>query len=167
MWANPRLAGFLTQALDHELSVVQQYLTQACLCQLWGEEGLAAYFRREANEEQNHAGQLICHLLSLGQAPNGTRLRPVRPGRDLGEMLRIDRELELDAVLLYQDALAYARRCRDDVSAALFAELLADEQHHLAELDRLLSELAEKGGDPARFIECVSVGNAPKEVCHV
>lgn len=158
MWANPRLAGYLTQALDHELSVVQQYLTQACLCTLWGEEGLAAYFRREANEEQGHAAKLICHLLSLGLAPNGTRLRPVRPGRDLNEMLRLDRVLELDAVLLYQDALRYAERCRDEAAAALFAELLADEQGHLAEIDRMLSELAEKGCDPARFLE---------EICHV
>lgn len=157
MWSNPRLAGYLTQALDHELSVVQQYLTQACLCQLWGEEGLAAYFRREANEEQGHAAQLICHLLSLGQTPNGTRLKPVRPGRDLREMLLLDRELELNAVLLYQDALQFAQRCRDGVMADLFAELLADEEAHLAELDRMLADLAEKGCDPARFLE---------EVCH-
>jgi hypothetical protein len=85
---NPSLAGYLTQALDHELSVVQQYLTQACLCRLWREAGLAGYFRKEADEEQGHAARLICHLLSLGLAPNGTRLRPVRPGRDLREMLR-------------------------------------------------------------------------------
>ncbi|MFZ5484732.1 MAG: ferritin-like domain-containing protein [Pseudomonadota bacterium] len=157
MRANPRLAGYLTQALDHELSVVQQYLTQACLCELWQEAGLAAYFRREANEEQGHAAKLICHLLSLGQAPNGTRLRAVRPGRDLREMLLVDRGLELDAVLLYQDALHYAERCRDEVAAVLFAELLADEQGHLAELDRMLTELADQGCDPDRFI---------KEICH-
>ena len=74
-----------------------QALTQACLCELWGEAKLAAYFRREANEEQGHAAKLICHLLSLGLAPNGTRLKPVRPGRDLNEMLWLDRQFELDA----------------------------------------------------------------------
>ena len=158
MLANPRLVGYLTQALDHELSVVQQYLTQSCLCRLWQEDGLAEYFRREADEEQSHAGKLICHLLTLGLAPNATRLRAVRPGRDLREMLLLDRELELDAVLLYQDALTYARRCRDDAAAVLFAELLADEQGHLAELDRMLTEMAEKGCDPVRFL---------KEICHV
>ena len=157
MVANPRLAGYLTQALDHELSVVQQYLTQSCLCRLWREDGLAEYFRREADEEQGHAGKLICHLLSLGLAPNGTRLKPVRPGRDLREMLWLDRQWELDAVLLYQDALHYAERCRDGAAAALFAELLADEEGHLAELDRMLHELADKGCDPDRFL---------KEVCH-
>lgn len=157
MVSNPRLAGYLTQALDHELSVVQQYLTQACLCELWGEAKLAAYFRREANEEQGHAARLICHLLSLGLAPNGTRLKPTRPGRDLNEMLWLDRQFEMDAVLLYQDALHYAERCRDGAAAALFAELLADEEGHLAELERMLRELAEKGCDPARFLE---------EICH-
>lgn len=157
MVAHPRLAGYLTQALDHELSVVQQYLTQSCLCRLWREDGLADYFRREADEEQGHAGKLICHLLGLGLAPNGTRLKPVRPGRDLREMLWLDRQWELDAVRLYQDALHYAERCRDGAAAALFAELLADEVGHLAELDRMLGELADKGCDPDRFL---------KEICH-
>lgn len=153
MVANPRLAGYLTQALEHELSVVQQYLTQSCLCRLWGEDGLADY----SDEEQGHAGKLICHLLSLGLAPNGTRLKPVRPGRELGEMLWLDRQWEQDAVRLYQDALLYAQRCRDATAAALFAELLADEEGHLAELERMLKDLAEKGCDPDRFL---------KEVCH-
>ena len=157
MVANPRLAGYLTQALDHELSVVQQYLTQSCLCRLWREDGLADYFRREADEEQGHAARLICHLLGLGLAPNGTRLKPVRPGRNLEEMLRLDWQFELDAVRLYQDALHYAERCRDSAAAALFAELLADEEGHLAELERMLRDLAEKGCDPDRFV---------KEVCH-
>lgn len=157
MVSNPRLAGYLTQALGHEFSVVQQYLTQACLCELWGEEKLAAYFRREANEEQGHAARLICHLLSLGLAPNGTRLTPARPGRDLSEMLWLDRQFEQDAVRLYQDALHYAERCRDGAATALFAELMADEEKHLAELDRMLAELAVRGCNPARFLE---------EICH-
>ncbi len=158
MRANPRLAGYLTQALDHELSVVQQYLTQSCLCRLWREDALADYFRREADEEQSHAGKLVCHLLSLGLAPNGTRLKPVRPGRELREMLLLDRQLELDAVLLYQDALHYAERCRDAAASALFAELLADEEAHLAELDRMLAGLADRDYDPESFL---------REVCHV
>jgi bacterioferritin len=144
MLANPRLAGYLTQALNHELSVVQQYLTQACLSQLWGRDDLEAYFRREANEEQSHAGKLICHLLTLGLAPHATQLAAVRPGRDLREMLLRDRELETQAVYLYDEALRFAQRCRDGAAAQLFAELLADEQAHLRELDRMLAELAEK-----------------------
>jgi len=140
MRTDPRLAGYLSQALGHEMSVVQQYLTQASLCDCWGCADESAYFRREAGEELGHAGLIIRHMLTLGLAPNGTRLAPVRPGRDRREMLLLDRRLELEAVQLYDDALRYSQRTRDEASSRLFADLLADEQAHLAELDRMLTE---------------------------
>jgi len=144
MQTNPRVAGYLSQALSHEMTVVQQYLTQASLCDCWGQGKECAYFRREAGEELEHAGQIIRHMLTLGLAPNATQLAPVRPGRDMAEMLILDRHLELEAVHLYDAALHYAQRCRDEASARLFATLLVDEQGHLAELDRMLAELADK-----------------------
>lgn len=144
MSAHPRVAGYLSQALSHEMSVVQQYLTQASLSELWGLGEEAAYFRREAGEELQHAGQIIGHMLGLGLVPNATRLAPVRPGRSLGEMLVMDRQLELDAVLLYDEAQRFCQRFRDEPSGRLFATLLADEQAHLGELDRMLAALAQK-----------------------
>jgi len=145
MAMNPRVAGFLMQALSHEMSVVQQYLTQSHLCDLWGMVDHAAYFRRESAEELEHAGQLIRHMLSLGLTPNATQLAPARPGRDLREMLLLDRQLEVDAVRLYDEALRQAQRFRDDASGQLFAALLSDEQGHLNEIDRMLAELESKG----------------------
>lgn len=144
MQTNPRIAGYLSQALSHEMSVVQQYLTQSRLCDCWGMGEQCDYFRREAGEELEHAGKIIRHMLTLGLAPNATRLEPVRPGRDMAEMLTFDWHLEEEAVRLYDDALRYAQRCRDEASSKLFAELLADEQAHLNELDRMLAELAQK-----------------------
>ena len=144
MPANPRVAGFLSQALNHEMTVVQQYLTQASLCELWGLGREAAYFRREAGEELEHAGQIIRHMLGLGLLPNATQLAPVRPGRDPREMLLLDRKLELDAVLLYAEALRHAQRFRDAASGQLFAALLADEEAHLAEIDRMLAPPSEQ-----------------------
>lgn len=145
MLANPRLAGYLTDALTHEMSVVQQYLTQAHLCELWGLGDDAVYFRKEASEELCHAGMIIRHMLTLGLAPNATRLKAVRPGRNLHEMLVLDGELELEAVRLYDEALRQAQRFRDTASSQLFAELLADEQSHFNEIQRMLGEMAEKG----------------------
>ena len=142
MWANPRVTGYLSQALNHEMSVVQQYLTQASLCDCWSMGEACAYFRREAGEELEHAGKIIRHMLTLGLAPNATRLEPVHPGRDMNEMLTIDWRLEEQAVRLYDDALRYTQRCGEDAASRLFAELLADEQAHLKELERMLAELA-------------------------
>jgi len=144
MQAHPRVAGYLSQALSHEMSVVQQYLTQANLCDCWGMGKECAYFRREAGEELEHAGKIIRHMLTLGLVPNATRLEPVRPGHDMAQMLAMDRHLELEAVQLYDDALRFAQRFRDEASSRLFADLLADEENHLAELDRMLAELSQQ-----------------------
>lgn len=144
MQMNTRIAGYLTHALSHEMSVVQQYLTQAQLCDLWGMSEQSAYFLRESGEELKHAGLIIRYMLGIGLAPNATQLVAVRPGRDLREMLILDRQLELDAVRLYDEALRYAERFRDQPASQLFAALLADEQEHLVELDRLLAELSKK-----------------------
>jgi bacterioferritin len=144
MWTHPRISGYLSQALSHEMTVVQQYLTQANLCDCWGMGEECDYFRREAGEELVHAGRIIRHMLTLGLTPNGTRLEPSHPGRDMAEMLTFDWRLEQEAVRLYDDALRQAQRCRDEASSRLFADLLADEQQHLQELTRLLTELADK-----------------------
>ena len=37
MYSDPRLSGYLTRALSHELAAVQQYLMQARLVGLWGD----------------------------------------------------------------------------------------------------------------------------------
>ena len=69
---------------------------------------------------------------------------PVRLGRSLGEMIAIDRVLEVEAVRLYEEASAYCARVRDAAHHALFAQILRDELQHLDELDTMWSVLNEK-----------------------
>jgi bacterioferritin len=139
MLANTRMTAYLSRALNHEMNVVQQYLAQASLCELWGMDKQAEAFRRDANDELGHAGLLIRRMLSMGQVPNSTLLEPVRPGRDYREMLELDLRLESEAVRLYDEAVHYSRRFRDMESAELFAALLKDEQEHLECLQRMLN----------------------------
>jgi Bacterioferritin (cytochrome b1) len=138
MLTNPRISGYLSRALGHELNAVQLYLTQANLCEMWGMQERAECLRKDASEELGHASLLIRRMLLLGLAPNGTQLPPVRPGRDAREMLLLDRELEGEAVRLYIEAEAYCRRFRDDDTADLFGRLLVEEQEHYDHLQRLL-----------------------------
>jgi len=139
MLVNPRVVGYLNQALGHELSAVQHYLTQACLCDLWGLPEAAAGLRREADEEREHVERIIGRLLLLGLTPQATQLAPARPGRDRGEMLRSSHALETAAVRLYADAEAACVRLRDDATAHLFADLRRDEERHLETLNRILA----------------------------
>ncbi len=138
-----RVTSYLTDALSHEMSIVQQYLVQSRLCALLGlpEEH---YFRREAGEELGHAAQLIEVLLKLGISPNATRLAPARPGRNLFEMLSIDRQLEIEAIRLYGEAGDYCERFGDAAMTGFFLGLMRDEETHLGELDKMLASLQGK-----------------------
>ena len=141
MRADPRLSGYLSRALSHEMAAVQQYLLQAKLVGLWGLAGQSSRFREDVNEELVHAERLMERMLILGIPCNATQLPPIRPGRTLEEMLHIDRDIEIDAIRLYQEAAAYCERRRDGETLLLMRSILDDELAHLEELDKQLATL--------------------------
>ncbi|OZB77257.1 MAG: ferritin [Thiomonas sp. 14-64-326] len=131
MSVDSRTLGWLTRALGHEMTAVQQYLAQSVLARLWGDAALAAELRREALEELDHASALMEQLILHGIAPCAGNLPPARLGRSPAELQGHDAQLETSAVHLYADALRHAQRVRDGESAALFARLLNEESQHL------------------------------------
>lgn len=133
---DPRTVGWLQRALAHELGAVQQYLAQSVLVRLWGDAATADALKREAQEELGHAERLMRRLIELGRAPSGAAMAPARLGRDLDELNAANRELEREAVHLYDQALAHAERVRDVVTAALLDEVLRAELVHLESLQR-------------------------------
>lgn len=145
MRVDPRLSGYLSRALDHEMAAVQQYMSQALLCDMWGMSDAARQMQHEVEEELEHAQRIMRFMLARGLTPARTQLPPVRPGRSLQDMLLIDRELEIEAIHLYDEAARYSQRIRDQEALHLFAQLLQEEQQHLASLDGWLQELARQG----------------------
>jgi len=145
MSVDPRTLGWLTRALTHEMGAVQQYLAQSVLARLWGDYALASQLRREAVEEMQHAERLMERLILLGVAPSAGNLPPARLGRTIDEMLAADRVLEVDAVRLYEEALAHARRMRDADNASLLEGILAEELAHVRELDDMHATRAQHG----------------------
>jgi bacterioferritin len=140
MAIDPRLTGYLARALSHEMTAVQQYVAQASLAGMLGLDKHSRRFRDDAEEELRHAQQLIKRMLVLGTPSNGTQLQPIRPGRNLEEMLLIDRESEIQVIRLYEEATHYCARMRDSETQDLFAGLLQDELNHLHDLERMLTE---------------------------
>ncbi len=141
MMPDHRVIGLLGRALAHELSAVQLYLAQARLTALWEMDEASARFRADMSAELGHAEQLMDRLLQLGASPSAATLSAARMGRDLAEMLLIDRALEVEAVRLYQEAVHYCERRRDEPNRALFARILEDEIEHIRELDSWLAAL--------------------------
>ena len=137
MSVDPRTLGWLSRALTHEMRAVQQYLAQSVLARMWGDEALSSKLRSEAVEELGHAERLMEQLIAIGVAPSAGNLPPSRLGRSVDELLAADHELEVEAVRLYQEAVAHAQRMRDGGSAALLTEILAEEMEHVQEIDSL------------------------------
>ena len=141
MHTDSRLSGYLSRALSHEMAAVQQYLLQAKLTGMWGLSAQSAHFRNDVGEELVHAERLMERMLVLGIPCNATQLPPIRPGRTLEEMLHIDRQLEIEAIRLYEEAASYCARRQDGETQALMRALLEDELGHLKDLEQQLSEL--------------------------
>jgi bacterioferritin len=142
MSVDPRTLGWIARALTHEMSAVQQYLAQSVLARLWGDASLADHLRHEAVEELGHAERLMEKLILLGVPPSAGNLAPARLGRTADALLAADQQIEIDAVRLYQQALAHAQRMRDGDSAALFEGILREEIAHVQHLDQSLNAAA-------------------------
>ena len=139
MRVDPRTLGWLYRALTHEMRAVQQYLAQSVLARLWGDDTLSKQLRREAVEEMVHAERLMERLILLGVAPSAGNLPPARLGKNADELLGADHTLEVDAVRLYQEALAHAKRMRDTDSASLLEDILGEEIEHVREMNAMRS----------------------------
>ena len=143
MYADPRISGYLSRALSHEMAAVQQYLLQSKLTSMWGLSAQSAKLRLDVSEELVHAERLMERMLILGIPCNATQLPPIRPGRTLEEMLQIDRQLEIEAIRLYEEAANYCGRRQDVETQALMLDILKDEIGHLQDLDQQLATLAQ------------------------
>lgn len=141
MLMDARLIGYLNRAAGHELGAIQQYLAQSRLCEMWGMADFSRQFSEDAREETGHLSDLMDALLRLGVTPQASHVPPVRLGRTLEQMLEIDRQLEYDAIRLYEEAVDYCARRRDATHQALFDRILRDELEHLGTLDQLGSRV--------------------------
>ncbi len=136
-----KVLGYLGRALSLELSAVQQYSTQARLVAAWGLSEAADKFRKEAEEELQHAERIIERMLAIGTAPGSSQLRPVQLAGDLASLLLANRAFEAEVVSLYESAVRHCAAAGDQDSRMFFDELLKEEQHHHAELDAWLRRL--------------------------
>ncbi len=138
---HPRILGYLGRALSLEYTAVQQYMSQAALCEAWGLQEAAQRFREETVEEMQHADRIVKRMLGLGVAPNGSCLRPAGVARSLVDLLRQDAVLEADIVALYEEATRFCQRIRDQENAGFFEALWREEAAHAQEIHTWLEQL--------------------------
>jgi bacterioferritin len=144
---HPRVLGLLGRALSLELTAVQQYMTQASLLQLWGDEASSARFREETVEEMQHAERIVQQMLLHGAAPGASQLQPVTHAQDLIGLLEQNAVLEQRLIDHYSEAVRVCALFGDANNGSFFQALLEEEQHHGEELQQWLLSL---GGGRSR-----------------
>lgn len=144
---HPRVLGLLGRALSLELTAVQQYMTQASLLQIWGDEESANRFREETVEEMQHAERIVQQMLLHGAAPGASQLAPVTHAPDLIGLLEQNAVLEQRLIDHYAEAVRVCSLFGDTSNGSFFQALLEEEQHHGAELEQWLLSL---GGGRSR-----------------
>ena len=145
MKGSVKLIEVLNDILTGELTSINQYFVHAKMCENWGLHRLAEVDRKESIEEMKHADDLIERILFLEGVPNMQRLGKVKVGEKVPEQLKLDRELELDAVAKLNRAIALAVEVGDNGTRDLLEDILESEEEHLNWLEAQLELIKDVG----------------------
>ena len=140
--ARAELVENLNNALSLELAGVIQYSQHSYLVTGVLREVYKKFFRDQAGEAQDHAESLGDKIVALGGVPT---VEPaiIRQSVDLEEMLKMDLQLERDAIAAYMAAWASCDET-DLPQKFWLEERISEEQQHVEELEKLTSERTAK-----------------------
>ena len=142
---DPRVIELLNQVLKNELTAINQYFLHAKMFEDWGMSELAKHERSESIDEMHHAEALVDRILFLDGLPNLQDLGKLLIGQEVKEILECDLALEMQAMPVLRDAIAFCESAGDFVSRDLFGGILKSEESHVDWLETNL-ELIEKMG---------------------
>jgi len=142
---NPRIIEFLNQVLKNELTAINQYFLHAKILEDRGLKKLADKERHESIEEMEHADWIIERILFLEGLPNLQDLDKLRIGENVEEMLQGDLELEMIAIPVLREAMAFCETEADYVTRDLLQKILNNEEEHVDWLETQMSLIRDTG----------------------
>ena len=146
MKGDPKIIAHLNKVLANELIAINQYFLHARIYDDWGLKALGHKEYHESIDEMKHADLLAERILFLDGLPNFQALGKLRIGETPVEILHCDLALEMEAVPLLREAIAYCESISDYVSRKLFADILDSEEEHIDWIETQLS-LVERLGE--------------------
>ena len=139
MKGDPKIIAHLNKVLANELIAINQYFLHARIYDDWGLKALGHKEYHESIDEMKHADLLAERILFLDGLPNFQALGKLRIGETPTEILRCDLALEMDAMPVLREAIAYCESIGDIGSRKLFADILDSEEEHIDWLETHLS----------------------------
>ena len=145
MRGHDQVITLLNDALTAELTAINQYFIHARMCENWGYQRLWHKLREESIGEMKDADRLIERILYLEGVPNVQRLGKVNVGQTVPEQLKLDLEVERDAIRRLNDGIELARSLGDNGSRDLLEDILEGEEEHANWIEAQLTLIAQMG----------------------
>ncbi len=146
MKGDPKVIEYLNKALYNELIAINQYFLHAKMLKNWGLKELAEHEYHESIDEMKHADKLSERILFLEGLPNFQNLGKLRIGEGPREVLACDLALELEALPMLREGIAYCESVNDLVSRRLLVDILESEEEHIDWIETQL-DLIERVGE--------------------
>jgi bacterioferritin len=142
---DPRVVELLNDALTFELTVTNTYFLHARMLDNWGFPKLGKVFYDLSIDEMKDADALINRILMFDGHPNVQRLGAIQVGEHPEEMLRLAVESERTAVAQFNAGAQECHELRDHGTAAVFEEMVRDEEQHADWFEGQLDVIARIG----------------------
>ena len=127
---SPRIVELFNEALTFELTVTNTYFLHARMLDNWGLSKLGKVFYDLSIDEMKDADDLINRILMYDGHPNLQKLNAITVGETAEEMLRLALESEKAAVAQFNAGAKECHDLGDHGSAAVFEEMVRDEERH-------------------------------------
>ena len=145
MKGDSKVIEYLNKVLTNELTAINQYFLHARMFRNWGLKKLDEYEYHESLDEMKHADKLVNRILFLEGLPNLQQLGKLMIGESAPEALKCDLDLEVRALPLLREAIAYCESVGDYTSRELLEDILDSEEEHVDWLETQVG-LIEKVG---------------------
>jgi len=142
---DPRIVELLNDALTFELTVTNTYFVHGRMLDNWGLPKLGKVFYDLSIDEMRDADDLINRILLFDGHPNLQRLGSIQVGEDAEEMLQLAFASEQAAVAQFNAGAQECHDLGDHGTAAVFEEMVRDEEKHADWFESQLDAIARVG----------------------
>jgi bacterioferritin len=121
----------LNENLACEVTAIAQYSIHAEMAEVWGYDELAEEMMKAARAEMKHMANLVHRILEL-EGDVEIKMKTVKLGKNVKEMIELLIEAEEDAIKDYNEAIILAHDLKDNGTNHILKKHSEDEEEHLA-----------------------------------